>query len=106
MLADSSSPAKKCYQTGSTSDCADADDFCGSNIEGVYENSGLSYYDVRTSDSIPSTYVKFLNSASTRNTIGATQSYTECSDSAVSSRKRGIMHPILYYSFFQKGWEI
>jgi hypothetical protein len=54
----------------------------------VYQNSGLSYYDVRTSDSIPSTYIKFLNSASTRSAIGATQSYSECSNSAVSLRKK------------------
>ncbi|KAI8083184.1 prepro-carboxypeptidase Z [Halteromyces radiatus] len=74
--------AQQCYDSGSLDDCANADDFCGTNVEGVYDNSGKSYYDVRTSDSLPSTYIKFLNSASTRSTIGATRSYQECSNSA------------------------
>ncbi|CAO3598108.1 unnamed protein product [Absidia cylindrospora] len=73
---------KKCYKSGDTDDCSNADDFCGQNIEGVYENSGKSYYDVRTSEAIPSTYIKFLNSESTKKLIGATQSYQECSNSA------------------------
>ncbi|KAI8329313.1 Alpha/Beta hydrolase protein [Chlamydoabsidia padenii] len=74
--------AKKCYKTDSTEDCNAAGDYCGNNIEYVYENSGRSFYDVRTSHEIPSTYIKFLNTASTRNIIGATHSYTECSGPA------------------------
>ncbi|CAO3637062.1 unnamed protein product [Cunninghamella blakesleeana] len=75
---------QQCYDSKSSDDCDSAENFCASNIETVYSNSGRSYYDVRTSDEIPNTYIKFLNSASTRKAIGASSTYTECSNSAGS----------------------
>ncbi|KAI9301170.1 carboxypeptidase S1 [Cunninghamella echinulata] len=75
---------KKCYSSKSDSDCENAEDFCFRNVEYIYSNSGRSYYDVRTSEELPSTYIKFLNSASTRKAIGASTTYTQCSNSVGS----------------------
>ncbi|ORX63103.1 prepro-carboxypeptidase Z [Hesseltinella vesiculosa] len=74
------SMTQKCYATGSDADCEAADNYCGSNVMGIYDNSGRSYYDVRTSQEIPSTYINFLNQSSTMAAIGATSQYTECSN--------------------------
>ncbi|KAI8098799.1 prepro-carboxypeptidase Z [Halteromyces radiatus] len=72
--------SQKCYKTGTNHDCIKADNYCGTYVEGVYDNANKSYYDVRTSQEIPSTYIKFLNTTSTMNIIGAKQWYQECAD--------------------------
>ncbi|KAI8060608.1 prepro-carboxypeptidase Z [Gongronella butleri] len=71
---------KTCYKTNSVKDCVKAQNFCADQVEGIYYNSNRSAYDVRTSESIPNTYIKFINSTATMDLIGAKTHYTECSD--------------------------
>ncbi|CAO3652518.1 unnamed protein product [Cunninghamella blakesleeana] len=71
---------KKCYETGTNRDCIVADNYCN-ELSSIYDHANRSYYDVRTSEEIPGTYIKFINSTSTRNAIGAKKYYEECPDS-------------------------
>ncbi|ORX52748.1 prepro-carboxypeptidase Z [Hesseltinella vesiculosa] len=68
-----------CYKTNSKRDCVKAQNFCADNIEGQYQFSNKSYYDVRSPDSAPSNYIQFINTTATRDLIGAKVPYTECS---------------------------
>ncbi|KAI9304523.1 Alpha/Beta hydrolase protein [Cunninghamella echinulata] len=68
---------KKCYATGTNEDCIFADNYCN-ELSSIYDNSQRSYYDIRTTEEIPGTYITFLNSTSTRKAIGAKKYYEEC----------------------------
>ncbi|KAI8062262.1 carboxypeptidase S1, CPD-S1 [Gongronella butleri] len=81
-MRDNTPQLQQCYDSGDDQDCVNADNFCSQNVEGVYDNSGKSYYDVRTSAEIPSTYEKFLTLQSTMTAIGAKSKYSECSNTA------------------------
>ncbi|KAG0167637.1 hypothetical protein DFQ28_005689 [Apophysomyces sp. BC1034] len=75
---------QKCYNTGENDDCINAEEYCQSNVEGIYEDANRSYYDVRAppQDGPPATYQTFLNSQATRTAIGAQTQYVECSNRA------------------------
>ena len=65
---------EKCHRTGRNQDCVDADSYCTQNIEGIYEKSHRSYYDIRARSAIRNstgTYIPYLNQTETRALIGA-----------------------------------
>lgn len=72
--------AQTCYDTGTNKDCIKADEYCTENVQDIYDHSNRSYYDIRTTVEVPSTYVSFLNQTSTRELIGAKPWYQECAD--------------------------
>ncbi|KAI8332375.1 prepro-carboxypeptidase Z [Chlamydoabsidia padenii] len=71
---------KTCYKTGTNKDCTIADNYCTDHVQNIYDHANRSYYDIRTADEIPSTYITFLNKTSTRELIGAKVGYQECAN--------------------------
>ncbi|KAI8089781.1 prepro-carboxypeptidase Z [Halteromyces radiatus] len=70
----------RCHATGKNSDCAIAEAYCNTHVVSLFDQSRRSYYDVRTSDDPRSDYVDYLNKNTTKEEIGATGLYEECSD--------------------------
>ncbi|CAO3597230.1 unnamed protein product [Absidia cylindrospora] len=69
-----------CYDTDKDGDCYEADSYCNTNVVSLFGQTNRSYYDVRTSESMPSDYADFLNKPSVKKQIGAIGTYHQCSD--------------------------
>jgi carboxypeptidase C (cathepsin A) len=73
-----------CIQSGSNSDCENADSVCYNDIEGPISESGnFDVYDIREPSNDPyppETYVTYLQSSSVVKAIGAKSTYQECPD--------------------------
>ena len=75
----------KCYETGSSEDCVNAEDFCYFRFAfHFYLHSGLNGYDIRTSNETASTnpppdYNLYLAKPEILAAIRAQRNYTECS---------------------------
>ncbi|KAF2130341.1 carboxypeptidase S1 [Dothidotthia symphoricarpi CBS 119687] len=80
---------KQCYATGVNSVCAQADNFCYSKVENMYDiYSGRDEYDMRylTPDPFPySFYVQYLNTPEVQTAIGAYQNFSESSGTVSSA---------------------
>jgi carboxypeptidase D len=73
---------QQCAQSGSNSDCQNADSVCSNNIEGPISSSGdFDVYDIREPSNDPyppSTYSTYLSDPNVVKAIGAQSSYQEC----------------------------
>lgn len=74
----------QCASTGDNTICANADDFCYSQVEVIYDDySGRDEYDMRelTPDPFPYNYYPdYLNSPDVQQAIGAVVNFTDSSD--------------------------
>ncbi|EMD62877.1 hypothetical protein GGP41_002849 [Bipolaris sorokiniana] len=80
---------KQCYENGSNSVCATADQFCASKVENMYDiYSGRDEYDMRelTPDPFPYSYFEsYLNLPEVQKAIGAFQNFSTSSSTVSSS---------------------
>ncbi|KAI0133877.1 carboxypeptidase S1 [Xylariales sp. AK1849] len=79
----------QCYATGSNEICSEADNFCYSKVEDMFDTySGRDEYDMRelTPDPFPySFYVDYLNTPEVQAAIGAFQNFSESSETVSSA---------------------
>lgn len=75
---------KECYATGIDAVCSNADKFCTSAVEAMYDaHSGRDEYDVRELNPDPfpySFYIDYLNTPEVQAAIGAYQNFSKASD--------------------------
>ncbi|TVY82437.1 Carboxypeptidase S1-like protein B [Lachnellula suecica] len=64
--------------------CDLATNICRSEVEGPYYGTGLSPYDIRTTDPLQDYFADFLNLASTQNALGVNINYTDVSSGEVA----------------------
>lgn len=73
---------QQCTQSGSNSDCTNADSVCYQNIEGPISSSGdFDVYDIREPSNDPyppKTYSTYLSDPTVVKAIGARTNYQEC----------------------------
>ncbi|CAO3644140.1 unnamed protein product [Cunninghamella blakesleeana] len=79
---------KKCYETNSDLDCVMADNFCNRHITSLYKEANRSFYDVRTHEDMPDSYVGFLNSEPVKSNIGFTSNFEACNDNVFKQFSR------------------
>ena len=67
-----------CYETGQISECVKSEVIC-TNFSNYFNKTGLSVYDVRTSEGPPADHVIYLNKPEVMTAIGAQKSFVNCS---------------------------
>lgn len=79
---------QECYETDDSRLCFQADNYCTSNIDGVFGQSHRSYYDIRKPEGTvepPQDYISLLNQADLQKAIGVNpMRFEECANGPVS----------------------
>jgi hypothetical protein len=73
---------KDCTKTGDNKICADADEYCGDNVDGRWAITNRDETDIRELNDDPfpySFYVDYLNTAKVQQTIGAYTNFSMAS---------------------------
>ncbi|CEI85808.1 hypothetical protein RMCBS344292_00259 [Rhizopus microsporus] len=75
---------QECYETDDSRLCFQADNYCTSNIDGVFGQSHRSYYDIRKPEGTvepPQDYISLLNQADLQKAIGVNpMRFEECAN--------------------------
>ncbi|KAJ3498382.1 hypothetical protein NLG97_g1159 [Lecanicillium saksenae] len=71
---------KDCYDTEDDDRCSDAQNYCNSNVLGVFRYSGRSDYDIRirNGEGTPDYSSQFLSNSRTVKALGAEHDWSEC----------------------------